>query len=251
MPHDEGVHRGVAADPAHARDHLVDDRGRERASRPRCAARTPSSPPARMRTTSQPTSRSASSFSRSDASLRPMMGPSRASGIVVLHRDAQLRYQDVGPHLLAAEERARDPYRVHAVVQPDPLGEQDLEALLGLRGAGAEPGVHERHARLAQGARAGGVDRALGAPRTGEHLADARGIPIVPAGASPVVRRADPRLAGDRGALRRRRDPADQLGTRAMGLVEQHAERAHPPDRHDARDRPPTRRARTGSSPRP
>ena len=124
-----------------------------------------SSPPARMRMTSQPTSRSASSFSRSDASLRPDVRASRAPGIVVLDRDAQLRHEDVGPDLLAPEERARDAHRVHAVVQPDALGEQHPEPLLGLRRARAQPGIHEGHAPLAQRARAGGVrPRTWGTP---------------------------------------------------------------------------------------
>src|SRR5690349_3475652 len=180
MAEREGVDGRVAADPAHARHDLVDDRGGERCADD--AVPAGGGEAARADAHDLPAHLAERLvLLEVGALLEPAMGSPRAAGIVVLDRDAQLRHEDVGPDLLATVERAGDAHRVDALVQPDALAQQHPEPLLGLRGARAQAGVHVGDAGLARGGGTARVDPALGAAGAGEHLADRGGVPIVPA----------------------------------------------------------------------
>lgn len=224
---------GVASDPAHHGDHLVDHGGGERpahdAVRPEClesAGADADDLPADLAQRVV--------FVEVGCLFEAEVGAPGAARVVVLDGDPELGHEDVGPDLTTPVERARDVHRVHAMVQSDAFAQHHPEPLLGHGGAHSESGLHESHARLDGRSRSCGVGPALRACGSGEDLAHRGRVAVVASRTSPLVRGADPGLTGEGGAMRRCH-LAQQFAAGALGLVEQHAERTHPTDGDDTR----------------
>jgi DNA polymerase-1 len=224
---------GVASDSTHQVDHLVDDGRGERpahdavgSERFEAAGADADDLPADLAQRIV--------FVEIGCLFEAEVGAPGTARVVVFDGDAELGHEDVGPDLSTPVEGARDVHRVHAMVQSDAFAQHHPEPLLGHGGADSEAGLHERHARLDGRSRSSRIGPALRARRAGEHLAHRGRVAVVATETSPFVCGADPGLARERGAMRWRH-LAEQLATRALGLMKEHAERTHPTDGHDSR----------------
>ena len=129
--HQECFDRSVSADAPHLRDDLVDDLDREASADDagwaeclEAAGADADDLPADLAERLV--------FLEVGGFFQPEVRAPRATGIVVLDGNAQLRHEDVWPDLLLAVEHARDAHGVHSVVETDAFAEEHAQSLLDL-----------------------------------------------------------------------------------------------------------------------